>query len=342
MVPRDIVKLAFHYQETEEVPHVLWLGKNHSEQLTRYYGGDSWRKDLVDYVAVLAGIDNFMSYAGFTQQDDGAQRDAFGCAWQMGSSHHQVGWPLQEPVVGDYQFPDLDDYFARHIHPRWETQILQSQDQFRMVMQSFGLFERSWSLRGFENFMVDMGTDEAFVEEILDRVMDWIMLSVDHIAGAPIDCIRFTDDHSGQRGMLMGAERWRRLFKPRWQRIFERVHRYGMYAVLHVCGDTSEVVGDLVDVGLDCLESLQPECMDIYKLKQTYGSHLRFWGGLGAQSIIPFGTADEIRKECRRLKQEMGSCGGYIFAPTKTPGPEAPIENIAAIVEEAVRSRGAR
>ena len=109
--------------------------------------------------------------------------------------------------------------------------------------------------------------------------------------------------------------------------------------MLHVCGDTSEVVGDLVDVGLDCLESLQPECMDIYKLKQTYGTDLRFWGGLGAQSIIPFGTADEVRQECRRLKRDMGRRGGYIFAPTKPPGPETPIENVAVIVEEAARPR---
>jgi uroporphyrinogen decarboxylase len=339
MIPRDVVKLAFQFQETAEVPHVLWLSQGHTEGLTRHYGSDNWRKNLADYVAVLAGIDNFMSYAGLTPQQDGTQRDIFGCVWQTGSSHHLVGWPLEEPVVGNYRLPNLDDYFAQQIRPRWATQIPTSQQQFRMVMQSFGLFERGWSLRGFENFMMDIATDEVFVEEVLDMIMHWMMASVDRMAGAPIDCIRFTDDHSGQRGMLMGAERWRRLFKPRWRRIFERVHHYGIYAVLHVCGDTTEVVGDLVEVGLDCLESLQPECMDIYKLKQTYGADLRFWGGLGAQSLIPFGTAEDVRKECRRLKREMGHRGGYIFAPTKTPGPETPIENVAVIVEEAAQPR---
>ena len=341
MIPRDVVKLAFHYQETEQVPYVIWLKKEQTEALTEHYGSDSWRDSMADYVSVLAGIDNFMSCAGFAEQDDGSQRDLFGCAWQMGSSHHMVDWPLHAPELGDYLLPDLEDYFAGHIRPRWERQLPDTETTFRMVMQSFGLFERAWSLRGFENFMTDLALEQTFVEEILDVICDWIIRSVDLIAGAPIDCIRFTDDHSGQRGMLMGADRWRRFFKPRWKRIFERVHRYGIYAVLHVCGDTSEVVGDLVDLGLDCLESLQPECMDVYKLKRTYGGDLRFWGGLGAQSILPFGTPDEIRAESRRLKREMGRNGGYIFAATKTPGLETPIENIAAYVEEAGRPRSA-
>ena len=140
------------------------------------------------------------------------------------------------------------------------------------------------------------------------------------MAGAPVDCIRFTDDHAAQRGMLMGAERWRRLFKPRWRRIYERVHHYGIYTIMHMCGDNTDVIPDLIEIGLDCMESCQPECADIYALKKTYGKNIRFWGGLGAQSILPFGTADEVRAETRRLNREMGRGGGYIFAPAKTPG----------------------
>lgn len=341
MIPRDIVKLAFHYRETPQVPYVIWLKKEQSEGLTRYYGSDEWRKGMVDYLAVMAGIDNFMSYAGFEPQPDGSRRDRFGCLWQMGSSHHLVGWPLTEPRLGDYRLPDLDVYFSQHILPRWEKQVPHTEQSFRLVMQSFGLFERSWSLRGFENYMMDLATEESFVEQLLDGICEWMLVSIDHIAAGPIDCIRFTDDHSGQRGMLMNPVLWRRLFLPRWRMIFERVHHYGMYAVLHVCGNTTDVLGDLVDVGLDCLESLQPECMDIYGLKRQFGRHLRFWGGLGAQSIIPFGTAEEVRAETRKLLTEMGRGGGYIFSPTKTPGLETPIENIAAFVEEANRPRTA-
>ena len=97
--------------------------------------------------------------------------------------------------------------------------------------------------------------------------------------------------------MIMGENRWRKLFKSRWRRIYDRVHHYGLYTILHMCGDTSEVVPDLIEVGLDCMESCQPECMDIYRLKRLYGKDIRFWGGLGAQHVLPFGTAGEVRRE---------------------------------------------
>ena len=113
---------------------------------------------------------------------------------------------------------------------------------------------------------------------------------------APVDGIFFGDDHSYQKGMIMGEERWRKLFKPRWKRIIERIHHYGLYTIMHICGNTSIVVPDLIEIGLDCLESCQPESMDIYKLKKEYGKNIRFWGGLGAQQLMPFGKPREIRK----------------------------------------------
>ena len=133
----------------------------------------------------------------------------------------------------------------------------------------------------------------------------------------------------------MGSDRWRRFFKPRWRRIFDRIHHYGLYSILHMCGDTSEVVPDLIEVGLDCMESCQPECMDIYNLKTQYGKEIRFWGGLGAQSVLPFGAAEEVRRETSRLKIDMGRGGGYILAGAKGLGEEVPVENIAAYLEEA-------
>ncbi len=339
LTPRDVVKLAFQYQETEHVPYVFWIKGSQGDALTEHYGGPEWKEKLVDYMPLITGVDNFMSLAGFTEGPEGSQRDCLGCAWQMGTTHHLVDWPLKEPRLGDYRLPDLDDYFARHVRQRWETQVPQTRDGFRMIIHNFGLFERAWSLRGFENFLMDLATEEEFVEELLDAITEWLIRSVDLMAQAPVDCIRFSDDHAAQRGLMMGAERWRRLFKPRWARVYERVHHYGIYAIMHMCGDNTEVIPDLIEIGLDCMESCQPECNDIYAQKQTYGKNIRFWGGLGAQSILPFGSAEEVRAETRRLIDEMGRGGGYIFAPSKTPGVEVPVENIAAYMEEMIQPR---
>jgi uroporphyrinogen decarboxylase len=333
MTPRDIVKLAFQYQETEEIPYCFDLSSSQASALTHFYGSSAWQAGIRRYVAFLDGVDNFLSKVDWRRRSDGYWEDCLGCVWNMGSTHHLVDWPLHEPRMGNYRLPALVPYFEQ-VRSSWPAQIAATGGQFRIISHSFGLFERAWSLRGFENFLVDMVENESFAEELLDRLTDWFLQSVDLMAAVPVDAIMLTDDHAAQRGLLMGSERWRRLFKPRWKRIFDRVHHYGLYTILHMCGDTSEVVPDLIEVGLDCMESCQPECMDIYRLKALYGNAIRFWGGLGAQHTLPFGTPEEVKKETARLKTEMARGGGYILAGAKGLGEEVPVENIAAYLEE--------
>lgn len=334
MQPRDIVKLAFQYQETICVPYSFDVSPERASELTRFYGSASWRERVTSFIAGLTGVDNFLSLAGLSPQPDGTQRDILGCSWRMGIIHHLEDWPLHEPRLGDYRLPDLGPYFQR-VRARWPRELARSARQFRVITHSFGLFERAWSLRGFEDFLVDLALHQSFAEELLDHITAWFLQSVDLMAQAPVDAIMLTDDHAFQRGLLMGAAHWRRFFKPRWARVLERVHHYGLYTIMHMCGDTSEVVPDLIEIGLDCMESCQPECMDIYALKRRYGRNIRFWGGLGAQSVLPFGTPDEVRRETQRLKREMARGGGYILAPAKSFGAEVPIANIAAYLETA-------
>jgi uroporphyrinogen decarboxylase len=92
---------------------------------------------------------------------------------------------------------------------------------------------------------------------------------------------------------------------------------------------------DVIESGLDILESVQPEArgMNPYELKKQYGSDIVFWGGLGSQSTIQFGSPQEIKAEVKRLSAEMGKGGGYILAPAKSLQPGTPVENAAAVVE---------
>lgn len=335
MTRRDRVKLALQYQEQAGVPFTIELDARQEGALTAHFGGPAWQARSRPCIVPISGVDIFLSRAGFAEAPGGAVRDALGCTWQMGTTHHLVDWPLREPRLGGYRLPDLAPYFDRHLRPRWPADLAATADQFRVVTHGFGLFERAWSLRGFEDFLVDLALNRGFAEELLEHIMEWILGSVDLMAGAPVDGIVLTDDHADQRGILMGASLWRRLFKPRWKRLFERVHRYGLYTLMHMCGNTAEVVPDLIEIGLDCMESCQPECMDLRALKREYGRDIRFWGGLSAQRTMPFGSPEDVRAEARRLKREMGAGGGFILAPAKAPGPEVPAANIAAFLEEA-------
>ena len=122
--------------------------------------------------------------------------------------------------------------------------------------------------------------------------------------------------------------------KPRFQKLFERVRQHDKMVIMHCCGNAFEVIPDVIEIGLDVLESLQPEAMDIYEIKREYGKNIRLWGGLGTQQVLPFGTPEDVRNEIRHLVAEMGAGGGYILASAKPLMQEVPTENAIAVIEE--------
>ena len=109
--------------------------------------------------------------------------------------------------------------------------------------------------------------------ELLDRLTDLTLALVEACADVPADAIMMGDDWGDQRGVMIGPERWRRLFKPRYTRIFEAIHEQGKLAIMHCCGSTADIQADIIETGLDVLESVQPEAggMNPYGLKEALG-----------------------------------------------------------------------
>jgi uroporphyrinogen decarboxylase len=103
----------------------------------------------------------------------------------------------------------------------------------------------------------------------------------------------------------------------------------------HCCGSIAAIMPDIIEMGVDVLESVQPEAAGMcpYELKRQWGDRITFWGCLGSQSTIPYGTPEQIKAEIRRLCAEMGKGGGFILAPAKPLQPETPTENAVAVLE---------
>ena len=188
--------------------------------------------------------------------------------------------------------------------------------------------------------MMDMALSPVFFEELLDRITEQFVSYVDFTCKSlpDADAIMFGDDWGHQRGVMAGPDRWRTLFKPRYRKIYDAVHAHDKLILSHCCGSVIDIMPDIIEIGLDVLESVQPEARDMnpYKLKKEFGSDIAFWGCLGSQSTIPFGTPNEIKTEVRKLKREMAKGGGYILAPAKSLQPGTPIKNAAAVVESFV------
>ena len=103
-----------------------------------------------------------------------------------------------------------------------------------------------------------------------------------------VDGVILDGDWGDQRGIMLGPERWRRFIKPRLARLYERIRRAGKYTLHHSCGNVRDVIPDLIEIGLDVLQSVQPEAMDPHELKREFGKDLCLLGWSAFPAPHPF------------------------------------------------------
>ena len=335
---KERVSAQIEHRETDHIPYTIGFEGDVAERLDAHYGNKEWRA-LIDNAIVRVPIPGL----GVDDTAEATHTDRFGSKWQVNRRpFHLVEPALSKPSLEGYVFPDVDVIFDQ----AWKAEALafaeQNRDHFVVGSFGFGLFERTWALRGFDGALMDAAAEPDFYDELVGKVTEHQMEIVEHLLALPLDGIMFSDDWGYQQGVLLGPERWRKVLKPRLAQMYARVHETGKVVLSHCCGSIADIMPDVIEIGLDVLESVQPEAsgMNPYELKRRYGSQITFWGGLGSQSTIPFGTPDGIRREVSRLCREMGRDGGYVLAPAKALQPETPTENAAAVVESFLNQAG--
>ena len=204
-------------------------------------------------------------------------------------------------------------------------------------------FEIMTWMMGLENCMVMLLSEPEIIHATMARITDYFVetlrLQFETVEG-PIDFIFCADDLGTQNGLMISRNTYREMIMPYHIRLFEACHKSSPYVMLHSDGAVFDVLGDLIEAGLDCHEAVQVECrgMNPQRLKRTYGDRLSFQGAVSVQQILPAVSADEVRREVRRLKSILGAGGGYICAPSHAIQAGTPPENVIAMVEEAAET----
>lgn len=332
LTPKERVQAALNFEETDFVPYDIVIEPEVGDRLNEHYGGSHWEQMIQKHVSFVS----YPAWASTEFVDDKYVRDEYGCVWDFTARpFHLVRFPLQEPSVKEYDFDAvLQTVLDSLDKSSCDSIIGDNSDKFILGQLNFGLFERSWMLRGFENVLMDSILNVCFYEELLDHILEMQLALVGKLCELPVDGIFLGDDWGDQRGVILGPDRWRRLIKPRTKKLYERVHSAGKPVFTHCCGNAFDIIPDMIEMGLDGLESLQPEAMDVYEIKRRYGGNLRLWGGLGTQQLLPFGSPEEVSREIRRLAHELGKGGGYILAPAKPLMEDVPTDNAVAVIEE--------
>jgi uroporphyrinogen decarboxylase len=268
----------------------------------------------------------------------GTTFDDFGVAMVPSGYYHF--WGYVSPLRNASHISELENYPIQDISG-WDLSYLAGQVACRHAKGKVAgawighMYEVAWQIRGYEQFLMDMVERPAWAECLLERLAEQNRQRARAYAQAGVDLVRCGDDVANQRAMMFAPDTWRRLMLSRWRTVWQEVKQINPDCQIwyHSDGNIGEIVGDLVEAGVDILNPLQPEALDLDLLYQRFGRQLTFDGCVGTQSTMPFGTPDDVRRRVVELIDSYGQDGGLIVSPTHVLEPEVPLENIDALFD---------
>ena len=342
MTSKERVLAAIRHQQTDRVPFFHMGTEQIDRVLAQRLGLANYQEE--ELLCALKADIRFVRPSLIPH--DGEHRAYFQVGSVHARLHHEKGY--EKLVIEKPPLDDVEEAEAIYIVDCWPdpdwfdykipgTVVRMYQDKAVVARGMGGLFLYAMALRGMENILIDMAINPEIAQAIFTKIADTNLQRITRFLEANpgvIDILDIGDDVAGQTGMIFSVAMWRTFIKPRLAQLYARVHAGGKMTFQHTCGSVIDIVPDLIEIGLDVLQSLQPEAMDVYRVKQLAGKKLRLWGGLGTQKLLPFGTPAEIRSEVRRLRDELGKNGGYVFTSSKPIMKDVPLANAVALIEE--------
>ena len=338
MDSKEIVYRALDFEAVPRVPYAVDFTVPAREKLCASTAGRRLYDRIVNDLLLTPVI---RVEWGFYDAE-GLYEDEFGLVWDR-SLDPDIGIPRSFVTPENLNTIPWPDPRREGRFDLLRDNIRRYPDRFQVMSLDFSLYERSWGLRGLENMYMDMIEQPDFTEILLDRVLDFNLKIIEAgLEACPeIDAVHFGDDFGGQTGIPMGAERWRRLLKPRLARQYGAAKDAGKIVSIHSCGKVEEILDDLVEIGVDLFNPFQPEVTDVPSVFRRYHGRLAFWGGVSTQKLLPYASVKEVEEQIDRLL-EMGSNGGYVIAPAHaTPG-DARVENMEAMLLRILDQPGQR
>jgi uroporphyrinogen decarboxylase len=254
--------------------------------------------------------------------------------YHMTRMHHPLrGEDVTLDEIRTYPLPRLAEGVVEQM--RQQVGEVQAKGFAAILSMQCTIWETAWYIRSMEDLMTDMMTGDDRAGVHLDRVTDLSVERIRAAARAGCDLVMLGDDIGMQQTIMMSVDLWRTWLKPRLARVIQagRAIKPDLLIFYHSCGYVLPFLDDLVEIGIDVLNPVQPECMPFEDVLKKVGGRLSFWGTLGTQSTLPFGTPDDVRKVIWDNLRRCGRQGGLVIAPTHMVEPEVPWANLVAMKE---------
>jgi uroporphyrinogen decarboxylase len=333
MNSRERVEMALNFEQPDRTPVFASFVPEIEQRLRSELGisgADIGAALGNDMIKACAGLE--MSFYG---KPEPKYTDPWGIQWQYIKNDTGVYTEIAgHPLAGDrakldsFEIPDpLEDSQYDDFRNKKE---LYGNEKWMIGSSQISIFEACWYLRGLDTFMMDMALDPDYAEKLMDKVMQFPLKAAKKYIELGADMIWFGDDVAMQTGMMMSVDMWRSFFKDRYAQLFAECKKLNpnIKIAYHSCGQCTEILDDMIEIGLDVLNPLQPMAIDPFETKKRYGNRLALFGGLCVQHTMPYGSVEDVRNAVAKLIAELGKGGGYILAPAHHIQADTSIENI--------------
>lgn len=338
MTPRQRVLTALNHASPDRVPCDFWAEEPTWNRLLAHVGHN-------DRLRLLDELDVDVRHLDLPAPPERAVGGGlFQNFWGERYVYRQTPWgPMREDARGaladaksfddlehfDWPTPDVFDYSLLADQCRqW--------DRHALVYGFADVWQRPALVRGWEGMFVDMVERPAWAHFLSRKFTDFYKEDYRRAAeatGGRIDLYLVISDLGSQNGPLISLAMFRQFVAPYLKEMVDCIHDLGAKALYHSCGLIRPFIPELIRVGVDVLDPIQPIGREMAPegLKADFGQNLCFHGGIDMQHLLPHGTPQQVRAEVDRYCEVLGRSGGYIVGPAHLFQPDVPPENILAV-----------
>lgn len=351
MKPRDRVQLALNHEAPDRCPMQISFTPEFAQRLRAdtaiqgqkvhnpHGGGNTYELERsLDQDMLLTSV----GWANSYYMDDKAYTDEWGVGWDVqayvtpfGTGHYteMVKHPLAEDAAIDcYEPPDPN---RPELYVDAAQVVADFKDDYWIVgVTVTTILETAWALRGLEQMLLDMALDEELANHLLDIPYHYHLTAAKKLVELGVDMIWTGDDIGAQQEMMISPGMWRKYLKPRMANFITELKSINpeLKLAYHSDGNIMRIIPELIEIGVDVLNPIQPASMDPLQIKQAFGDKLCFWGTIDEQHTLPFGSTADVEAEIKQRIKTVGQGGGLILAPTHHVQLDTPMENFWAMV----------
>jgi uroporphyrinogen decarboxylase len=357
MKPRDRILMALNHEMPDRCPMQISFTPEFADRLRAdmqlkgqelhnpHGGGNTYELERA------LGEDMLLTSVGWANsyyQDQESYVDEWEIGWDSQVYETPFGKGRYTEIV---HHPLADDNAILSYHPpdpnrpelytEAERVIREFKDEYWIVgVTVVTIFETAWALRGLKQMLMDFVLNPELADQILEIPYRYHLTAAKKLVEMGVDMIWTGDDVGTQQGMMISPKLWRRFLKPRMAHFIAELKaiKPDVKLAYHSDGNILPIIPELIEIGVDVLNPIQPACMNPAQVKKEYGDKLCFWGSVDEQHTLPYGTPASVQAEVIERLKTIGKDGGLILGPTHHVQLDTPLENFWALVNTIVNT----